>query len=535
MSLPRPAFLFIFIDKRQATRDEDEEKTMRSERPPITPLLAICTIGSATEYCWSAGEAVLVPYLSRHGVKHWVVSMIYLSNPTFGLWIQPLLGRYSDKLNVRLPFVVGLCLLACIGLVSLLTAEKFSHILGLANKSGDTDDDGTVFGTAVIIISFISFGISDICFDCLLIPGRALLDDFAVPFGREEDANALFTGVQMIGRLLALLIASSSMTTSGFWGLYSGVDAHFNAVLSTNVIYLIGTVTVVLYFVRDTGSRHVEEKKLSVENDAASEEANDEQDDFINDYSEDLAGYEYEKDTSHHHSEDRKYQSLLFSSNEEDMDYSSDLSKSASRSISCYRLDATSLLVAVQAGGWAGITAQSFFWTSWRGEQIGSIDLVMQALVAIVTTVFLPSANNYLGALKIWLGSELIFHLLMMSVALTDVQNCFPRIICALCGINYAIHATNALLVAAVVVDDPSRRARTIALVNNSLPMGQLMTALFGGTIAQYFDGFQSVFICFGAVGFLLTALVWIISSSHNVFPTRVNADQERHLDEASS
>lgn len=63
-----------------------------------------------------------------------------------------MLGRYSDKLNVRLPFVFILCLLACIGLASLLAADKISHIFGLAsNKSGNADADDTVFGTAVIM------------------------------------------------------------------------------------------------------------------------------------------------------------------------------------------------------------------------------------------------------------------------------------------------------------------------------------------------------------------------------------------------
>lgn len=47
----------------------------------VIPLLAISSVGSAVEFCWAAGEAVLVPYLSRHGVKQWLVSTIYLGNP----------------------------------------------------------------------------------------------------------------------------------------------------------------------------------------------------------------------------------------------------------------------------------------------------------------------------------------------------------------------------------------------------------------------------------------------------------------------
>ena len=50
-------------------------------RDVIIPLFAICSIGSAVEYCWALGEVVLVPYLTKHQVPTWVVSTIYLSNP----------------------------------------------------------------------------------------------------------------------------------------------------------------------------------------------------------------------------------------------------------------------------------------------------------------------------------------------------------------------------------------------------------------------------------------------------------------------
>ena len=52
-----------------------------SLRDVIISLFVICSIGSAVEYCWASGEAVLVPYLSKHQVPMWVVSTIYLSNP----------------------------------------------------------------------------------------------------------------------------------------------------------------------------------------------------------------------------------------------------------------------------------------------------------------------------------------------------------------------------------------------------------------------------------------------------------------------
>ena len=47
----------------------------------LISLIAICTIGSVVEFSWASGEAVLVPYLSKHGVRQWMVSTVYLANP----------------------------------------------------------------------------------------------------------------------------------------------------------------------------------------------------------------------------------------------------------------------------------------------------------------------------------------------------------------------------------------------------------------------------------------------------------------------
>ena len=190
-----------------------------------------------------------------------------------------------------------------------------------------------------------------------------------------------------------------------------------------------------------------------------------------------------------------------------------------------FKPDACSLLYAVQSVGWLGVCAQSFFWTSWRGDVVGCIDLALQAAIGMATVVFLPRANASCGAAFVWCSSELFFHLLMISVVLVPLgdeytRSVTPRIIGALSGINYAVHATNALLVAADIVPDQTKRARTIAMVNNALPTGQLITALSGGAIAQYFGGFEYVFVCYGIIGALVTSVVWAYSSRHNLFST---------------
>ena len=77
---------------------------------------------------------------------------------------------------------------------------------------------------------------------------------------------------------------------------------------------------------------------------------------------------------------------------------------------------------------------------------------------------------------------------------------------CALVIVSVAVAVAVAVMQA--LVGDPSKRARTVAMVNNTLPAGQLIVAVFSGAIAQHFGGFRAVFTTCGTVGFALTAVL---------------------------
>jgi len=449
-----------------------------------------------------------VPYLSKHGVRRSVVSTIYLANPTLGIWVQPRLGAWSDKINRRVPLVIALSLIALAGIATLIAAIPLTRALG--SKITSSLDGSDVIPPVAIAMAFFGFGAADICFDCLLIPGRALLDDMTVPTGKSDDANALFTGFQLCGRLLALLVGSSSLTTD-LWGLdEDSTDSHFNACLSVAALFLMVSMLGVVTFVDDQGST-----VIIIPNDL--------------EINSDEGRSEFEE-IGACHDEQQKLQTLISGQSISNYDINNSQADSItpgqnieSQSWLC-RLDASVLICAVQAAGWAGICAQVFFWTSWRGEKVGCIDLVWQSVAGVATAGLLPCVNAYFGAASVWFGSELVFHILMMSIGLvsgSDTSNSqwnIPRIIAALSGINYAVHATNGLIVATDIFPDSSNRARTIAMVNNALPMGQLITALSGGVIAQYFGGFEYVSVCFGGVGTLVTSLSWAYSSSQSIF-----------------
>lgn len=210
---------------------------------------------------------------------------------------------------------------------------------------------------ANVVLAFIGFEVADICFDCLLMPGRALLDDIAVSVRRSDEANALFTGFQLAGRLVALVVGFSVVTTSGFWGLNGGMNAHFDAVLSLNVACLILSTSLVFVFVTDKG------------------------------YKSDVGTVQIMIDDKDCIADERQLlmrptpldQTLSISS--DDTGTQADSSDSSDTTTQ----HASTLLCSLMAVGWVGITSQSFFWTSWRGEEVGCIDLALQGVVGYQT------------------------------------------------------------------------------------------------------------------------------------------------------
>ena len=180
----------------------------------------------------------------------------YQTCQTLGLFIQPRIGAWSDKLNQRIPFVVGLSLTSLVGLMILMASVPLTQKFGTSyvERSGE-ESTTTSISTAAIVFAFIGFGLADICFDCLLIPGRALLNDMTTTGYSHEVTNSIFTGLQLCGRLVALFVGSSSWAMSGLRGLYTS-DPHFNACLTISAVYILLSMIAVVLFVDDKGATY---------------------------------------------------------------------------------------------------------------------------------------------------------------------------------------------------------------------------------------------------------------------------------------
>ena len=261
------------------------------------------------------------------------------------------------------------------------------------------------------------------------------------------------------GRLLALLLGASQWSAGGLGGLYHGEDAHFNSMLSLSFIFLVTATATAVLSADDVGAvragnAHARDLPPGPDPDTSESEP-------MHRPPPDDAG----SDDDGGGGDGRRlpHDVPLLPPDPTPLRRAV-ADRGAMRPAGagcCGLLGLTTgerVLCAIQATGWLGICAQSFFWTSWRGEKQGCADLAAQSVVGILTAWALPWANERWGTATVWCSSEVFFSALLIAVAFTEDGDGgdAAMVLGALTGVNYAIHATNALLVAADIAVDPS-------------------------------------------------------------------------------
>ena len=106
-------------------------------------------------------------------------------------------GSHPPQNDFRRPFIVALTLVGVAGIATL--------VLSGTGTAGGT---GVIGAGAVLPLAFAGFCVSDVAHECLLGPGRALAGDQAASDKERASADAMFSGMQMLGRFLAMVLGS---------------------------------------------------------------------------------------------------------------------------------------------------------------------------------------------------------------------------------------------------------------------------------------------------------------------------------------
>ena len=166
-------------------------------------LILLCVPAAAVQIGWYVGEALLLPYLLSLGVKVSTANFVFLINPIFGLFLQPICGYVSDHCRVSLGKRTPFLLLFHCGSIFGLSIVAWSESIAQLLTSGAALDDQGRASTVLVVIIFLGFGIMDMSHDLLLMPARALLND-CVPDEQVDDGNAYFAIMSSIGACLGL-------------------------------------------------------------------------------------------------------------------------------------------------------------------------------------------------------------------------------------------------------------------------------------------------------------------------------------------
>ena len=181
---------------------------------------AVALTGSAVEFGWAVGEAVMIPHLvNQLQVPTRWAGTIYLFNPIMGIWLQPLFGQASDSCTSRhgkrRPFIVGLALLGVVSMIGLVWSPALQH-------------------RQQVLCCFVLYTLLDCSHDLLLVPGRSLRLDLAAP-SEQEWADSQYTQFQLFGRLCALCLGAFAIEHA-----LPGDLSHFQALFLCSIVVLVG-------------------------------------------------------------------------------------------------------------------------------------------------------------------------------------------------------------------------------------------------------------------------------------------------------
>lgn len=185
-------------------RDLRTGRRQKSE-VPLRTLARITSVAAGVQFGWALQLSLLTPYVQVLGISHTWASYIWLCGPISGMFVQPLVGYYSDRCESpwgrRRPFIF-------IGAVHVVVAVM---LIGFSADIGYLFGDSLTSRPRAIVIFVLGFWLLDLANNMLQGPCRALLADLS---GRNErrtrSANAFYSLFMAVGNVLGFATGSFS-------------------------------------------------------------------------------------------------------------------------------------------------------------------------------------------------------------------------------------------------------------------------------------------------------------------------------------
>jgi solute carrier family 45 protein 1/2/4 len=142
------------------------------DRVPLKALAQVASVAAGVQFGWALQLSLLTPYVQELGIPHQFASLIWLCGPISGMFVQPIIGHYSDvctsSYGRRRPFIVGGAFLVVIAVLVIGFSADIGYLLGdtLSSKP------------RAIVVFVVGFWLLDLANNTLQGPCRALLADY---------------------------------------------------------------------------------------------------------------------------------------------------------------------------------------------------------------------------------------------------------------------------------------------------------------------------------------------------------------------
>ncbi|CAI9755936.1 unnamed protein product [Fraxinus pennsylvanica] len=183
--------------------------------PPLTPpqeplrkLIPVAAIAAGVQFGWALQLSLLTPYVQLLGIPHTWAAFIWLCGPVSGLFVQPIVGYYSDNCSSRFgrrrPFIAAGAALVAVAVFLIGFAADIGH------ASGDPlGNDGKTVKPRAISVFVVGFWILDVANNTLQGPCRALLADLSGGNAQKmRTANSFFSFFMAVGNVLGYAAGS---------------------------------------------------------------------------------------------------------------------------------------------------------------------------------------------------------------------------------------------------------------------------------------------------------------------------------------
>lgn len=179
-------------------------------RVPLKALARVASVAAGVQFGWALQLSLLTPYVQELGIPHQYASLIWLCGPISGMFVQPIIGHYSDQCTSsygrRRPFIlIGAILVVC-SVLTIGYSADIGYLIG--------DDLSQAIRPRAIIIFVIGFWLLDLANNTLQGPCRALLADYTgtIPsIPSDRFVSMTHASVLSIGRLCSSLARSGPL------------------------------------------------------------------------------------------------------------------------------------------------------------------------------------------------------------------------------------------------------------------------------------------------------------------------------------